>query len=343
MISLAVLTVAYLSAPVMAERYLISGDEDDVKSIKVVEKKGAYIGIYLEDLDDEIIEKLDYPKSKGVWIRSVVEESPAEQAGLEGDDVIYIFAGEKVEDSEHLLELVADKEPGEMVDITVYRDGEKKEFKLELGQQAKQFYTLHLDDIMTDLNDKFGEHSFTITADPRFDALKKFSWQVNRGYLGVQIQGLNEDLAGYFGVSEGEGVLVLEVMEDTPAEKAGIKSGDVIIEVAGEKISDTEGVLDAIADLDEDEEYLTVVVIRKGDRKSFDMAVEDLHKQRGVFIAPKELDRYKHFKVKVPEIKLDELKEKELKVELEKSMKELQKEIEKLEKRLKELEKEKDR
>ena len=58
------------------------------------------------------------------------------------------------------------------------------------------------------------------------------------GYLGVQIQGLEGQLADYFGAKDG-GVLVTEVIENSPAEKAGLKAGDVIISVAGEDVEDS--------------------------------------------------------------------------------------------------------
>ncbi len=69
------------------------------KNIKKIEEKGAFLGIYMEDLDKEMIKKFDYPKSTGVLVTGIVDDSPAEEAGLEKHDVIYSIAGEKVKDS----------------------------------------------------------------------------------------------------------------------------------------------------------------------------------------------------------------------------------------------------
>ncbi len=61
--------------------------------------------------------------------------------------------------------------------------------------------------------------------------------RVVRGWLGVQIQSLTEDLAGQFGVKPDEGVLIANVLKDGPAEKGGLKSGDVVLEVDGAKVA----------------------------------------------------------------------------------------------------------
>jgi C-terminal processing protease CtpA/Prc len=59
-----------------------------------------------------------------------------------------------------------------------------------------------------------------------------------RGRLGVETQDLDSDLGGYFSTPDGKGVLVLKVLDDTPAEKAGLKSGDVILSVDGAAVTD---------------------------------------------------------------------------------------------------------
>lgn len=71
--------------------------------------------------------------------------------------------------------------------------------------------------------------------------------EVKRGWLGVSIQTLDEKLAKGLGVEGRKGVLVSEVMEGTPAEKAGIQAGDVIVEVAGKKVEDVHALRNKIA------------------------------------------------------------------------------------------------
>jgi len=72
--------------------------------------------------------------------------------------------------------------------------------------------------------------------------------KVTRGWLGVSIQGIDEELAKHFGLKSQDGVLVNEVMKDTPAEKAGIKEGDVIISFDNKKTSDPSALRNIVAE-----------------------------------------------------------------------------------------------
>jgi len=149
---------------------------------------------------------------------------------------------------------------------------------------------------------------------------------------------MSPDLAGYFKVDKG--VLVLEVVEDTPAAKAGIRGGDVITEAAGEKIVESEDLLDALGDVEEDVEKIEIAVLRKGERMTFTFDREELETQSSaLWISPKEGD-FKHFKLNIPEIKKIELEGQKAKLlERDVELERLKSEIDTLEKRLRKLEK----
>mgnify|MGYP001824434927 CR=1 FL=1 len=125
------------------EEYIwTDGEEGDVKVITKGEDF-AFIGINKEDLTDKLRKEFGYKKDAGVLITGIVEESAAEEFGLEKDDIIYLFAGEKVESAKHLSGLVREKKPGEKVHIVYYRDGKKKEMDLELGD--REYEILNVD------------------------------------------------------------------------------------------------------------------------------------------------------------------------------------------------------
>ncbi len=73
--------------------------------------------------------------------------------------------------------------------------------------------------------------------------------EVTRGWLGVGIQDVNKDMAEYYGLKEGEGVLVVQVFPGDPADLAGIKARDIILEVNGRKVKDSRGLSRMIADI----------------------------------------------------------------------------------------------
>ncbi len=85
-------------------------------------------------------------------------------------------------------------------------------------------------------------------------------------WLGVQIQPLTEQLRDYFKVRRNFGVLVTEVVEDSPADKAGLKAGDVILYVDREKINDYETLVDVIKDKEPGEE-VKIKIIRDEKRE----------------------------------------------------------------------------
>jgi serine protease Do len=105
------------------------------------------------------------------------------------------------------------------------------------------------------------------------------SGEVKRGWLGVGIQNLNPELSEQFGLSGPGGVLIAEVFENTPADKAGVEAGDVIVAVAGERIEDTIGLRNTIAEYPPGSE-VEVEVVRDGDKKAFEVTLGEKPSQQ---------------------------------------------------------------
>ena len=346
---IAVMSILLTSFAFAQERVIIRSGGDNEKKARVLDVKGAFIGIYMDDLNRDRKEEFDYPKSRGVWIMEIIDDSPADKAGLEDNDIIYMFDGEKVGGADELRKIIKDKNPGDMVDVVFYREGKKREIRLELGEHSKQFYTINITDDDAFSGADWGERSFTIDMDRHIGGLHAMEMAFMGGdrlFLGVKIHKMNDDLAGYFDVDEGEGVLILDVIEDSVAEEAGMKAGDVIVSVGDGEIEDPEDLIESLGDYDEDAETVDVTVVRKGKKKTFTLDIDDLAKDERamIWVSPSgEEHDFKHFKMNIPKIrkrsielfedgnKLDELK-----------FDKLRKEIEILEKRLRKLEKELD-
>lgn len=92
--------------------------------------------------------------------------------------------------------------------------------------------------------------------------------EVTRGWLGVAIQELDEEMAEYYGTGEGEGVFVAQVFEGDPADQAGIRPGDIIVSVDGKTVSSTRALTGLIADIPVGRKA-TVLLIRDGKKKQF--------------------------------------------------------------------------
>jgi len=108
---------------------------DDIIKHGSVER--GYLGIYPEDLDEETLEK--YNIDKGVWVSEVVEESPAEDAGLLEDDIILELRGEELKDVGELRHLIQNAKPKEEVRIKILRDGKIRKLTAVLGKAKPQY------------------------------------------------------------------------------------------------------------------------------------------------------------------------------------------------------------
>jgi serine protease Do len=107
---------------------------------------------------------------------------------------------------------------------------------------------------------------------------------VERGWLGVHIQTLDEDLASSLGLENASGALVAQVTPDSPAAKAGLEQGDVIVEYAGQAIDQVRTLTRAVGDTDPDTEA-KVVVWRDGAEKTLEVEIGQMPRQDEVVAA----------------------------------------------------------
>jgi len=138
---------------------------------------------------------------------------------------------------------------GETLNLVITVNGDKKEFEVPLGNEdAMESLEKELEEIDLDINiAQFMGHGNDHDKE-KHDYMRVMRWhdqEKGSGYLGVQIQRLDGQLADYFGAKDG-GVLVTEVIEGSPAEKAGMKAGDVILSVAGEEVEDASDLVEEI-------------------------------------------------------------------------------------------------
>lgn len=289
------------------------------------EKKG-YLGVFMQELDENVREGLDIDVKNGVLISGVEEDSPADEAGLKDGDVIVAFNGKKVDDPDDLRDLVQDTEPGEKVEIELVRDGKSKTLTLTVGEWPDESSWFSLGDLYFD-EGKVGRH---------FDNLVyAFS---PKPRLGVEVAELNDDLAGYFKTKAGDGVLVLKVNEESVAEDAGVKAGDVVVQVGDEDVSSVDELRESVEDYEEGDEF-AIHVIRKGKKKTLTATMDEVESafhwsgKPYVWNYRQHVPKVHKYRMRVPRVELDI--EDDLREELEemkKELKEMKKELEELKK-----------
>jgi S1-C subfamily serine protease len=159
----------------------------------------AYMGVYLGDLSQKDYEKFGLKKNYGILIKKVVDESPADNAGLKGKDILLELAGDKVYTVDQLTKMLSYFEPKQKVKIKYFRDKKVKTLNLKLGEKK--------------------------TFKPK-----------KKAYLGVFLAELDNEIREKLELKEQHGILITKTVEDGPSEKAGIKSKTVFLKMDGEKI-----------------------------------------------------------------------------------------------------------
>ncbi|HID97645.1 MAG TPA: DegQ family serine endoprotease [Thermodesulfobacteriaceae bacterium] len=112
--------------------------------------------------------------------------------------------------------------------------------------------------------------------------------KVTRGWLGVVIQDIDEDLAKSFGLKNVEGVLIAEVTDDSPAWKAGLKQGDVVLKLNGRKVDDVAELRNRIA-LTAPGTEISLDVLRNGKKKSVNVIIGEKPSQAVSLISRNEM------------------------------------------------------
>ncbi len=239
-------TPASATSPKAPEPFLWSFDD------------GSYLGIYPEDITHENMSQFKLNEPRGVAVEKVVENSPAAKAGLQNGDVILRFNGEEVTSVRKLNRLISEVAPDHKVKLTISRGGDEKDVTVTLGKR-------------TELNGKMFEPLLRSSQNIKIEGLDKLKGMDKLGNLaqvysfgssrriGVSTMQMNKQLADYFGVADGKGVLITEVRENSPAAKAGLKAGDVIIAVDGENIERTGDLSRAFMKKKEGDVTLTII------------------------------------------------------------------------------------
>src|SRR5262249_7388147 len=189
----------------------------------------SYLGVDIQDVTKERISALKLKEERGVEITMVDADAPAGKAGLREHDVILQFNDTAVDSEEQLRRLIRETPPGRTVTLGISREGAPMKINVQLAEHSKVV-----------------AQSFPrVPAIPRVREFPRnsmdfpsFQVQTYSSVLGAQTENLTRQLGDYFGVKNGEGILVRSVEKGSAAEKAGLKAGDVIIRADNEKLTD---------------------------------------------------------------------------------------------------------
>lgn len=197
----------------------------------------GYLGVVCSDVNNDQVAALKLKQATGAEVLNVDRDAPAGKAGLRPHDVILQMNGQNVAGEEMLRRMLRETPAGHTVTLLISRDGQQQTVKVTLANRAvleQEAWSQPMlipapEDDDTYMLEGPSGHSFG----------SGFFGMLGLGSpsIGLELDALGPQLADYFGIRDGQGLLVKRVAEDSPASRAGLKAGDVITRANGEKMA----------------------------------------------------------------------------------------------------------
>lgn len=210
------------------------------------------MGVYLEDVNSNYYEKIGLKENYGVLIKKVGKDTPAEKQGLTAKDVLMEIDGDKIFTQGQFKKMLTNFEPDQKVKLKYFRDGKIKNMKFVLGEKE-------------------------------IPQIKK------KAYMGVYLAELKDVFKEQKGYDNNYGIVISEVVEDSPAEKSGIKNEAILMELNGDKIY-TVDQLTKMMDNFEPGNHIEVLVFQDDQENKLDLILAEKAKISNSIFSGKNFD-----------------------------------------------------
>jgi serine protease Do len=230
---LAIFSQASQNAPVDSQPWVFASEESGTSS---------YLGVDIADVTTDRLNTLKLKEEKGVEVTMVDQDAPAGKAGIKEHDVILTMNGNAVESGAQLRRMIHETPPGRVVTLGLSRDGQPMTVKVQLADKHKEFafappksgdFHVQIPEIHVPDIDIPAMHMIMVTSSAR---------------SGLTVENITPQLGEFFGLKNGNGVLVRSVEKGSRAERAGFRAGDVIVKVNTQQVHDTSDFAHAVRD-----------------------------------------------------------------------------------------------
>jgi serine protease Do len=175
--------------------------------------KRAFLGVAIQPVEQELARQLGVEAMQGVLISEVQAGAPAAEAGMKPGDVIVEFGGTSVKSPQELQQAVDQAPIGQKQPVVVVRDGKRKTLEVTAREQPAEYGLANGRSLTPGKGDR---------------------------KLGVEVSALTDEVAEKLGVKSGEGVVITEVRNGSPAQLAGLSTGMVIVQVGQKPVKSAE-------------------------------------------------------------------------------------------------------
>jgi serine protease Do len=204
----------------------------------------GWLGVLIQEVNKDLADSFGLDRPYGALVAQVVEDSPADEAGLKAGDIIIEYEGEEIDYSSELPHLVGRTKVGDKAKLTVMRDGDEEQIKVKIGELPV-------------------ENSVSTSAQ------KPAMQKSNR--IGIKVRALDDDTLKDLNIDGG--VHVVQV-EQGAARDAGIRQGDIITRLNNQKFSSVKEFQEIVKDLPSDR-AVPALIIRKGNPSFIVIRVKD--------------------------------------------------------------------
>ena len=229
------------------------------------DRGAGWLGVTISEVSADKAKESKLSTAQGVLVEQIDPNGPAAKAGVKAGDIITEFNGQRVEGTMGFRRMVRETPEGRTVQLTIWRDGRSQALSAELAsmpRHSREDMSPGMPRVMpfpqaAEILRQFREHGLNPAAPT----------------IGISAMDVSGQLGAYFNVPDGEGVLVTEVKENTPAAKGGLKAGDVITKINGKRVHDL-GELRGQLGESRDTKSVSLSVIRKGTETSLTVEPE---------------------------------------------------------------------
>jgi serine protease Do len=211
----------------------VPGADNEELAVLLGDEGSSWLGVETHEVTADKAKELKLPAERGVVLGKIIPDSPAAKAGLKENDVVTEINGQRVEGAAQFRRMIREIPAGRDAQLTVWRDGHTQTVNVTLGKAEERRHAWK--------QAAPGTYAFQVPEVLELPDMPSMDWSRimtpgTHPRLGIDAEDLSGQLGTFFGAPEGEGVLVREVNASSAAEKAGLKAGDVITSLNGERV-----------------------------------------------------------------------------------------------------------
>lgn len=240
----------------------------------------SYLGVDIADITTERMSALKLKEEKGAEITMVDQDAPAGKAGVKEHDVILTLNGESVESAAQLRRMIHETPPGRIITLGLSRDGQPLSIKVQLADKSKEYGNMSP-------NSKGFYFQMPKITIPEIDIPAITVITTSSMRSGLTVENITPQLGEFFGVKNGNGVLVRAVEKGSRADKAGFRAGDVIVKINDQSVHDTSDFSHAVRSRNGNS--VSVAVVRDKKEQNLNLELPE-HHQSDLFLEEESRD-----------------------------------------------------